>query len=53
MGDQKDVAMSDPLTLEELSDALADATGTTREEIERGAEELEIAPPNEASVVEK
>ncbi|MFC6616325.1 hypothetical protein ACFQAS_15655 [Halopenitus salinus] len=43
----------DALTLEELTDALADATGTTREEIERGAEELEIAPPSEATVVDE
>jgi hypothetical protein len=43
----------DALTLEELSDALADATGSTREEIERGSDELEIAPPSEASVVDE
>lgn len=36
---------------EELSEVLADATDTTPEEIERGAEELEIAPPEEATVV--
>ncbi|SNR57494.1 hypothetical protein [Halorubrum vacuolatum] len=41
------------LSLEELSDVLAEATGTTREEIERGAEELEIAPPSEATVVDR
>jgi len=43
----------DALTLEELSEELADATGTTAEEIERGAEELEIAPPSEADVVDE
>ena len=43
----------DALTLDELSDALADATGTTREEIERGSEELEIAPASEATVVDE
>jgi len=38
-------------TPEELSEALADATGTDPEEIERGAAELDIAPPEEADVV--
>jgi len=37
--------------LKELSDTLAGATGATREEIERGAEELEIAPASEATVI--
>lgn len=37
---------------EELSEILADATGTTAAEIERGAEELDIGPPWEAEVVE-
>ena len=39
------------LSPEELSEALAEATDTTSEEIERGAEEFEIAPPEEAEVV--
>jgi len=43
----------DALSLEELSAELADATGATPEEIEREAEELEIAPPAEATVVEE
>ncbi|SNR67411.1 hypothetical protein SAMN06266787_10977 [Halorubrum ezzemoulense] len=43
----------DAITLEELSEVLADATGTTGEEIEREAEELEIAPPSEATVVDE
>jgi len=43
----------DALSLEELSAELADATGTTPEEIERGGEELEIAPPAEADVVDE
>lgn len=43
----------DALTLEELSEELADATETTTEEIEREAEELEIAPPSEATVVDE
>jgi hypothetical protein len=40
------------LTPEELSEVLADATDTDTKEIERGAAELEIAPPEEADVVE-
>jgi hypothetical protein len=36
---------------EELSEVLAEATGTISEEIERGAEELDIAPPEEAEIV--
>lgn len=43
----------DTLTLEELSDELADTIGTTADAIERGAEELEIAPPSEADVVDE
>ena len=39
------------LAPEELSKLLADVEGTTAEEIERGAEEIEIAPPEEATVV--
>jgi hypothetical protein len=39
------------LSPEELSEALAEATDSTPEEIERGAEEFEIAPPEEAEVV--
>lgn len=52
MTDQDD--LEDPrelLTLEELSEVLADAEGTTPEEIERGAAEIDIAPPEEATVV--
>jgi Trp operon repressor len=41
----------DVLTLEELTEELADATGASVEEIERGAAELEIAPPEEADIV--
>lgn len=39
------------LSLEELSEVLAEATGATPEAIERGARGLEIAPPREATVV--
>lgn len=42
----------DALSLEELSEILADATGTTPEEIEQGAAEIEIAPPEEATVLD-
>jgi hypothetical protein len=41
----------EPLSPEELSEALADATDSTSEQIERGAEELEIASPEEGVVV--
>ena len=37
----------------ELSDLLAEATGTSAEEIERGAEEFWIAPPEDAEVVDE
>ncbi|WP_161973249.1 hypothetical protein [Halostella litorea] len=43
----------DALSLTELSAELADATGSTTEAIERGAENLEIAPPAEADIVEE
>lgn len=36
---------------EELSDILAEATGTTAEEIEEGADDLELGPPDEADIV--
>jgi len=39
------------LSSEELSEVLADAEGTTAEDIERGAERMEIEPPEEAEVV--
>ena len=45
--------VEDALTLEELSEVLAEVEGTTPEEIERGASELEIAPPEEAIIVEE
>lgn len=41
----------DMLTKEQLSELLADATGTTADEIERGAAEIEIEPPEEADTV--
>jgi hypothetical protein len=38
---------------DEGSQVLAEATGSTVEEIEQGAEELEIEPPDEAAVVDE
>ena len=46
-------ADADMVSHEELTVLLADAEGTTPEEIERGAAELEIAPPEEAIVVDE
>ena len=43
---------ADMVSDEELTELLADAEGTTPEEIERGAAELDIAPPEEATVVD-
>jgi len=40
------------ISVEELTELLADVEGTTPEEIERGAAELDIAPPEEATVVD-
>lgn len=41
----------EPLSHDELSEVLAEATGTTPEEIEREAEAIEIEPPEDAEVV--
>lgn len=41
----------DVLSVDELTELLADTTGTTPEEIEQGATNIEIAPPEEATVV--
>lgn len=43
----------DILTVDELTEELADATGTTAEEIERQAESVDIAPPEEATVLDE
>ena len=43
---------ADMISDEELTELLADAKGMTPEEIERGAAELEIAPPEEATIVD-
>lgn len=44
-------AEEDILTPEELSEILAEIEGTTAEEIQQGAAEIEIAPPWEGEVV--
>ena len=46
-------ADADMVSDEEFTELLADAEGTTPEEIERGAAELDIAPPEEATVVDE
>ncbi len=43
---------ADTISDEELTELLADAEGTTPEEIERGAAEFDIAPTEEATVVD-
>ena len=45
-------ADADKVSDEELTELLADAEGTTPEEIEHGAFELEIAPPEGATIVD-
>jgi len=39
--------------IEELTESLAEATNTTPEEIEEGAKEIDIAPPENAKTVDK
>jgi hypothetical protein len=41
----------DPLSHDELSEALAEATGTTPEEIDREAEAIDIESPGDAEIV--
>jgi hypothetical protein len=41
------------LSMEELDEVLAEATGTTAEEIRKGAEEMYLAPPEEATVIDE
>ncbi|MDB2272365.1 hypothetical protein PM032_15275 [Halorubrum ezzemoulense] len=45
-------ADADKVSDEELTELLADAEGTTPEEIEHGAVELEIPPPEGATIVD-
>lgn len=44
--------VEDALSVEELEEVLAEATGTTLDEIRRGAEEMTITAPWEAEVIE-
>ena len=46
-------ADADIISDEELTELLAEAEGRTPEEVERGAAEIEIAPPEEATVVDE
>jgi len=46
-------ADADMISDEELTELLADIEGMTPEEIEHGAAELEIAPPEESTVVDE
>lgn len=43
----------EPLSDEELTEFLAESTGVTPEELERRADELDIEPPNEATIVDE
>ena len=44
---------ADIISDKELTDLLAEAEGRTPEEVERGAAEIDIAPPEEATVVDE
>jgi len=41
------------ISIDELTEILAEAEGVTPEEIEQGAEELDLAPPEEATVLDE
>lgn len=41
------------LTVDEFTELLAEETGETPEEIARGAEEIDIAPPEEATILDE
>lgn len=43
----------DPISPGELREILAEVEGTTPEAIEQGVEEIEIAPPSEADIIEQ
>jgi len=51
----KEQTQEDPseevISMDELTEILAEAEGVTPEEIEHGAEELDLAPPEEATVL--
>jgi hypothetical protein len=48
----RETGAEEAISMGELSDLLADATGTDPDEFDRQADELEIGPPEEAEVVE-
>ncbi|WP_154020507.1 hypothetical protein [Halorubrum halophilum] len=48
----RELSDADMISDEELTELLADAEGTTPQEIERGAAKLEIAPPERATIVD-
>jgi len=39
---------NEPISLDELTEVLAEATGASHEEIEEGAESIDIEPPQSA-----
>lgn len=41
------------ISMEELDELLAEATGSTPEEIRQGAEEIDFAPPWEATIIDE
>jgi hypothetical protein len=49
----QDDVCEEALTLEELDELLAEATGSTPEAIRRGAEEIDLAPPWEAEIADE
>jgi hypothetical protein len=53
MSRESSVEDADEISVEELTELLAEAEDTTPEEIERGAEEFEIPPLTEATVVDE
>ncbi|RKS75793.1 hypothetical protein BDK61_4310 [Haloarcula quadrata] len=46
-----DSETDEPLSLDELGEVLAEATGTTLAEIKQGVEAIDIEPPDNAEVV--
>ena len=50
-GMSQESSAEEPLTPEELSEELAEVTGTPAEEIERGFEGMDVQPPWKADIV--
>ena len=48
-----DEPAEDILSMDELTEVVADTTGKTPEEIERGAETIDLIPPEEATVIDE